>query len=139
MGRLKRDHSGWSTSGKWLKYQQPTIKEKTPSGRTKKDTNKWCRGKVGTEHAWHRYQRRHYNWDLDKYISPYIEIKCVECRKEKYIKTARAATYPLHLWIEDKGEGYLPIQVRVNGKFLPIDYEQYQRGKYWCNDCGYWH
>ena len=37
MERLKKDHSGWSSSGKWLKYQQPQIEER-PFGRTRKKT-----------------------------------------------------------------------------------------------------
>lgn len=139
MGRLKRDHSGWSTSGKWLKYQTPQVNETPTGGKSKKDTNKWCRGKVGINHHWHRFQRRHYNWELDDYVDPYIHIKCVECGKEKYAKTAKSADFPLHLDIQDKSEGYEPVQVRVNGKYLPISYLEYQKGKYFCHSCGYWH
>lgn len=120
MGRLKRDHSGWHTSGLYLKYQSPKINERPVKAKSKKDTNKWCRGKVGREHAWHRYQGRKYNWLKEDYVDPYVHIKCIECGKEKYAKTAKAATYPMHLWIDDKSEAYWPVQVRVNGKYLPI-------------------
>lgn len=139
MGRLKKDHSGWRTSGIWLKYQQPTINDTQAKPKAKKDTNKWCRGKVGREHVWHRYQQKRWNDDLWKYLSPYIEIKCIVCNKEKYVKTARAATYPMHLWVEQQNEGYEPVQVRVNGKYLPIEYLEYRQGKYFCHSCGYWH
>ncbi len=140
MGRLKKDHSGWSTSGKWLKYQQPTIAEQPAKGKNKKkDTNKWCRGKVGVEHEWHTYNKKRYNWEVDDYVWPYKEIKCVVCRKEKLIKSANSASYPTQLWIDDKNEGYEPVQVRVNGKYLPINYLEYQKGKYWCKMCGVFH
>ena len=139
MGRLKQDHSGWSTHGKWLKYQQPTISEKPLAGKSRKDTNKWCKGKVGVEHTWHRYQYKRWNDERLAFTRAYIKIKCIKCRKEKYIKTARGANFTLHLFITDMDEGYVPVQVRVNGKILPIAYAQYRRGKYWCNDFGYWH
>lgn len=139
MGRIKRDHSGYRTSGLWTKFQHPKINDVEPGGKSKKNTNKWCRGKVGVEHKWHRYQRYHWNWELDRYVSPYVHIKCVECGKEKYAKTAKSADFPLHLEVQNISEGYEPIQVRVNGKYLPIDYLQYQKGKYWCKSCGVWH
>lgn len=139
MGRLKKEHGGWRTHGLWLKYQSPKVNEQPIKAKSKKDTNKWCRGKKGVEHNWHRYQGRQYDWRVDDYVSPYVEIKCLECRKEKYAKTAKAAKYTLHAWVEDKSSGYEPVQVRVNGKYLPIEYTMYQKGKYWCGGCGYWH
>lgn len=139
MGRLKKDHGGWRTSGLWLKYQTPKVNEINKRPKSKKDTNKWCRGKVGREHEWHRYQGRKYSWELDNYVLPYVYIKCLECKKEKYVKTAKSAKYPMHLWVEDQGLGYEPVQVRVNGKYLPIDYLRYEKGGYYCYDCGVWH
>ena len=139
MGRIKKDHSGWRTHGIWLKYQSPAIKEPTVKPKSKKDTNKWCRGKVGVEHNWHRYEKRKWNWELDDYVSPYIEISCVECGKEKYAKTAKAANYPLHIWIDQKHCGYDPVQLRVNGEYKPLYMYEYRNGKYFCHDCGFWH
>lgn len=139
MGRLKKDHSGWHTSGLWLKYQAPKVNERPVKGKSKKDTNKWCRGKVGVEHKWHRYQAKSYNWDADDYVSPYIYIRCSECRKDKYAKTAKTANYPLHLWIDDNNTGYELVQVRINGEYSPLDYYKYLKDKYWCKECSRWH
>ena len=139
MARLKRDNSSWRAHGLYKKYQEPSIKEPSTAKRSKKDTNKWCRGKVGKPHIWHRYQAKRYNWELDKYVSPYIEIKCIECRKEKYIKTAKSADYTLHLWIDKPDNSYIPIQVKVNGKVLPIEEYQYHKNEYWCKQCRTWH
>ena len=139
MARLKRDNSSWRAHGLYKKYQEPRVVDNTTKRPAKKDTNRWCRGKVGKEHDWHRFQQKRYNWELDEYVSPYIEIKCMECRKEKYIKTAKSAVYPLHLWIDRDSQGYEVVQVKVNGKILPIDWKNFNKGKYWCNDCGYWH
>lgn len=50
MGRLKKDHSGWKSHGKWLKYQHPKIEEVPKQGKKSKNTRKWCKGKVGVKH-----------------------------------------------------------------------------------------
>lgn len=52
MGRLKKDHTGWRTSGLWLKYKFPTINEYLPRLKRKKDTKKWCKGKKGIKHSY---------------------------------------------------------------------------------------
>lgn len=139
MAKLSHGADTWRSEGLAKKYKAQASFDMPAKHKSKKDTKKWCRGKVGREHVWHRFQRRYYNWELDDYISPYIEIICQECGKEKYIKTAKSADYPLHLWVTKKGSGYEPIQVRVNGKWKPIQELRYRSGKYWCNDCGYWH
>lgn len=138
MGRLKRDHSGWRTSGLWLKYQSPQVNERQPKF-NKRDTNKWCRGKIGREHVWHRYQQKRYSWELDDYIDLWVHIKCVECGKQKYTKTAKSARYPMHLYIKEKSDGFELIPVRINGEYLPVDYWKYQKDKKWCSGCGRWH
>ena len=140
MARLKRDHSGYHSYGLYAKYKQPSISEKPNGNRLKKkNTNKWCRGKIGTEHKWHSYQQKRWSDERWAFMNTYIEIKCVECRKEKYIKTARAAIYPFHIWIDHQNEGYQSIQVKVNGKILPIAEYQYHKDRYWCKECGTWH
>lgn len=139
MGRIKKDHSGWRTHGIWLKYQNPKVNEIPVKPKSKKDTNKWCRGKVGREHEWHRFQKMEWSWRMDDYVDPYIEIHCVECGKEKYAKTSKAANYPLHIWIDQKYCGADPIQVRVNGEYKPLTMYDYKKGKYYCHECGFCH
>lgn len=139
MGRLKKDHSGWRTHGLWLKYQHPTASDTQAKPKSKKDTNKWCRGKVGREHEWHKFQKMKWSWRDDDYVDPYIEISCIECGKEKYAKTAKAANYPLHIYIEEKYCGYDPVQVRVNGEYKPLTLYESKHGMYYCRDCGFWH
>ncbi len=79
MGRLKKDHSGWSTSGKWLKYQEPSIVERTPTYRKKKkDTNRWCRGKSGQRHNYvlvEKYESKLFSWN---------KRVCSNCGKKKW-------------------------------------------------------
>lgn len=139
MARLKKDHSGYRSHGLYKKYKVPTTSDPVIKHKSKKDTNKWCRGKVGVEHDWHRFQSRKYDWEVDDYVIPWSHVKCFECGKSKYQKTAKSIKFPLHLWIDHKNEGYTLIPVRVNGKLTKVDYYKYQAGKYWCNDCGYWH
>jgi hypothetical protein len=131
MGRLKRDHSGWSTSGKWLKYQQPKINEQPVKGKSKKDTRRWCRGKVGVEHDFHQTVR------FTFFDEKYYNTKCVECRKE--VSKKRVKSYPLHLDIEKDSGPPQPIQVKVNGVAIPIDYRKFYDGGYWCDQCREWH
>ena len=45
MGRLKRDHSGWRTSGLWLKYQNPMVEDKPLKGKSKKNTGAGVRAR----------------------------------------------------------------------------------------------
>ena len=135
MGRLKRDHSGWGTHGKWLKYQSPKVDERPVKRSSKKDTNKWCRGKVGVEHQYHRYQSKRYQWPQDHYVWDWVKSKCVECGKVTYKR--RSSNTPLHLYIEEEGEP-VQIQVRVNGKIIPFDAERYD-GRWWCDQCRRFH
>lgn len=139
MGRLKKEHSGWHTSGLWLKYQSPKVVETPVKAKSKKDTVKWCRGKVGVEHDWHRFENMKYDWEIDGYVDKYIHLMCMECKKEKYTKTAKSANYPLHIWIDQKYCGADPIQVRVNGEYKPLTIYDFKKGKYYCRDCGYCH
>lgn len=139
MGRLKKDHSGWRSSGLYLKYQSPKINEQPTKAKSKKDTVKWCRGKVGREHEWHRFENMKWDWELDNYVEKYIHLRCVQCGKEKYAKTAKSANYPLHIWIDEKYCGADPIQVRVNGEYLPLTIYDFKKGKWYCHECGFCH
>lgn len=112
MGRLKRDHSGWRTSGLWLKYQTPTVNE-VQKHKTKKDTRRWCRGKTGVEHDWHRYQNKRYDWEIDGWFDPWIRIECQSCKKKMYKRMAKTSHLPLHLFIESDYE-YYEVPVRIS-------------------------
>lgn len=141
MGRIKKNHSGWRTHGIWMKYQTPKVNEQPVKPKSKKDTNKWCRGKVGTEHIWHRFEEPKWDWVEDTYTSTSksVAIKCIECGKEKYAKTAKAANYPLHIFVDQKYCGYDPVQVRVNGEYKPLTIYEYKRGRFFCRSCGFCH
>lgn len=140
MGRLKRDHTGYSSSGLWLKYQRPGINERSVAPKSKKDTNKWCRGKVGREHNWHRFQEMRWSWSEEDYISPYIAIHCVVCDKEKYAKTAKSANYPLHIYVKQEYCGIEPVQINVNGEYKPLTAYEFKNNNYhYCDECGYTH
>ena len=136
MGRLKRDHSGWGTTGKWLKYQEPTYPEKKYSGKSKKDTNKWCRGKVGVPHEWHSYQDKIICWLEERYFPSYTKIVCINCKKKKVSRTKNAIKYPFHVWIESE-YSRTQIQVKVNGRAIPMGYPP--ENSYWCEICLQYH
>lgn len=136
MGRLKKDHSGWRTHGLWKKYQTPTVIDKPFIIKKKKDTQKWCRGKVGIEHIWHRYQHAHYDWEIDRYRDAWVEIKCQECGKRSYKRMAKTSHMPMHLFVHQENRR-TQIQVRVNGKILSFDSPR--QDQYWCHYCREFH
>lgn len=139
MGRLKREHGGYRTSGLWLKYQSPKIDETSVRSRSKKDTTKWCRGKVGREHEWHKFQEPKWSDELWGYENLRVSIRCINCGKGKYTKTAKAANYPLHIWVDEKYCGVDPVQVRINGEYKTLTLYDYKKDKYYCHECGYCH
>lgn len=79
MGRLKKDHTGWRTSGLWTKYQKPNVGDDTFNTiKSKyKNTRKWCKGKVGVEHNYQLVER-HEGW------LSFCQSKCVSCGKKKW-------------------------------------------------------
>jgi hypothetical protein len=135
MGRLKKDHSGYHTSGLYLKYQQPSVYERPAHRSNKKNTSKWCRGKVGVPHEYHRYQSKRYRWRDDDYVWDWIKAKCVECGKVSYKR--RSYDAPLHAFVYSESER-TQIQVRVNGKIIPFDAPRYD-GSWWCSQCRCYH
>jgi hypothetical protein len=135
MGRLKKDHGGYRPSGLWLKYQQPVAVEEPARHRGKKNTRRWCKGKVGTEHALVR-RFKHYGWSSRR--SRFIYTVCTVCRKEFY--KIRHEGIPLEIEIDESNESVVyPVQVKVNGIVLPIDYRKYQDDRYYCSACDEWH
>jgi len=74
MGRLKKDHSNYKTSGLWKKYQYPKIEETPRRGKKSKNTRKWCKGKVGVKHDYELVQK--HDW---------MKIPvCKKCKKQDY-------------------------------------------------------
>jgi hypothetical protein len=136
MGRLKQDHSGYRTSGLYLKYQMPSVDEHPLKFKKKKDTKKWCRGKVGVGHDWHRFQHKRYDWERDEYYGTWIEIRCLECGKTTYKRIAKTGHLPLHAFIYGESE-QTQIQCRVNGKIIP--FEEVYHDKWYCRACRQWH
>lgn len=141
MARLKRDHSGWHSHGLYKKYQDPKIKEAPVKQKSKKDTKKWCKGKVGVEHDLIRTFYRSYNhgrqYDFDYYngkLMKYIECSCVTCGKTFY----RPNNKSIRLVIPVRSDGVrMPIQVKVDGKAVPIDPMAYS-SHHWCSACQMW-
>lgn len=134
MARLKRDHSGWSSSGLYLKYQQPTTNEEPIKKSSKKNTTKWCRGKSGVEHQLQRYFWR-YGWESKR--TNWIRTRCVDCRKEFHRKDSNI---PLRIDIdEDNCYVSYPVQVKVNGKAIPFNFCQLESLRleswHWCKRC----
>ncbi len=133
MGKIKRDHSGWHSSGLWLKYQSPSVQEASKPPKKKKNTRKWCKGKQGVEHVIQR-RFRHYGWSTKR--SKYIYTVCVVCRKEFH---ANNTSVPLKIEIDETNQSIVfPIQVKVNGKAVPIDYHLFEN-EYYCWQCKEWH
>jgi len=131
MAKLKRDHGGYHSSGLWTKYQQPHVVEPTARKAKKKDTKKWCKGKVGVEHKWVQTLHRS---RYDRYS--YYTSKCDTCKKVIYQK--RVKSQPLKIEVEgSSGIRSFPIQVKVNGKAIPIDPRRFTED--FCWQCMEWH
>jgi hypothetical protein len=90
MGRLKKDHSNWKTQGLFKKYQQPAVVERKTRIKTHKDTQHWCRGKIGVAHDLYQKQLR-YKW-LNEITNHYYTY-CRVCHKQLFKK--RLGSVPL--------------------------------------------
>lgn len=134
MARLKRDHSGYRSFGLYEKYQQPSVNEQPPKHKSKKNTSKWCRGKVGEEHQLYRYFY-HSGWNGKR--TSWVRSSCKKCRKE--FNTKRT-DIPLHIEIDESNHGIkFPVQVKIDGKALPLDYRLFKEASYYCWQCEEWH
>lgn len=131
MAKLKRDHGGYHSSGQWLKYQQPSVVERKPRAGKRKDTNKWCKGKVGTPHTFiQTYHKFLY------YGGGYYTTKCTTCGKQVYKK--RVKSLPLRILVTGHDQiRRFPVQVKVNGRAIPIDPRRFSPE--YCWSCEAWH
>lgn len=135
MARLKKDHSGWRSHGLHKKYQQPAINEPVIKHNKKKNTQRWCGGKVGREHDIYRHYHFSRGWDWDKYFRNWIEASCRTCGKKFWRKND--TSLPLEIPIDGEYAEPLPIQVKVDGVPLPIDPQRYIGD--WCPFCNLYH
>jgi hypothetical protein len=131
MGRIKRDHSGYRTHGIFVKYQQPSIVETQTKLKSKKNTTKWCRGKVGVEHDLVQWA---HTFGGDNYKFTYFTTKCRNCRKQ--VSKKRVKSLPLILPVRYTPMVYV-IQVKSNGKAVPIDSRLFTG--WWCSGCQEYH
>ena len=131
MAQIKRDHGGYYSSGLWIKFQQPdtSINDDPKRKSKKKDTVKWCKGKVGVKH--HFYQTL---WKSRWSDHVYYNTECSVCKKEVYKK--RIKSLPLHYEIQQESKIY-PVQVKVDGVAVPINHLAWTH--YWCGGCKEWH
>lgn len=127
MGRLKKEHGGYRTSGLWLKYKSPAVSEKPRKPKSKKDKRKWCRGKQGVEHELRRYFYT-YGWESKR--SNWIRTRCIRCGKQFHQNNS---SIPLEIPIDEVPQ-VMPIQVKVNGVCLPIDPCWYRKEYCWCGE-----
>lgn len=76
---------GWS--GERNRVEDPPAEPKRPAG--KKDTKRWCRGKVGREHIfeWVRDERRDFKRMFHGTPTPdheaWWQLRCSACLKQK--------------------------------------------------------
>lgn len=140
MAKLSHGADTWYSEGLLDKYKAQIASEQEPKHKSKKDTKKWCRGKVGVKHEWHRKQRTRWDWDTDEeYVSPYVEVWCVNCHKQAYKRFGNAVfNMPLHIAVIEKSRAYA-IQVKVDGKAIPMPAEWFYKPSHYCNYCGKWH
>ncbi len=79
--RIKKDHTGWRSSGLWKKYSLPSIDELTPRPKSKKNTAKWCKGRVGLKHDYKLdFPRNKSHFSRERYKLPI----CQKCGKHDH-------------------------------------------------------
>ena len=109
--RLKEDTSSWHSNGIIHRDNRHDHSERFYKLHSKRDTKRWCRGKVGVEHEYHRYLRGwHYH---------YVEARCVNCNKLSFSKKSKDKSIPLHIEVDsrcdckwDNYEYYHNVEVR---------------------------
>lgn len=126
MARLKKDHSGYRSSGLYKKWQGLPVEDKPIKAKKKKDTTRWCKGRVGDEHD--LYKQFVQLWINGETITcNYTETKCRNCNKRLH----RSKGVPLRLRIEQKGS-VNPIPVKINGSLQKLSSDWFIFEKCWC-------
>jgi len=132
MAKISHGGNTWRSEGLVKKYKaQVSFDTPTNKHKSKKDTRKWCRGKIGIQHEIRRYFYR-VGWENKR--TNWIRSKCINCDKEFRSKNS---SIPLIIELDyEDGKSY-PIQVKMNGIAIPINYQLFQGGHY-CNACQIW-
>lgn len=134
MAKISHGGNTWRSEGLVKKYKaQASFDTENSKHKSKKNTRKWCKGKVGVEHELRRYFW-HYGWESKR--TNWIRSKCIVCGKEFHNKNT---SIPLIIELDDKDGKSYPIQVKVNGVAIPIDYRLWHESGYWCDICDEWH
>lgn len=89
--RIKRDKTNWNATSIIKRDVRHSHDEPRVSLKSKKDTKRWCRGKVGVEHVWERYA---------KYYKMFIYTRCINCKKEDYGKRSKNTSIPLRIDVD---------------------------------------
>jgi len=77
MGRIKKEHDGWKSSGLWLRFQYPKINDdENQITHKRKNTRKWCKGRVGVPHEKELVKKTNF---LDWH---WTEYRCKNCGKK---------------------------------------------------------
>ena len=133
MAKISHGAHTWRSEGLAKKYKELAKSDDTVKHKAKKNTRKWCKGKVGGEHKLQRHFHRH-GWDNRR--TKWIRTRCVECHKEF---NANDPAVPLFIELDKFDGRYYPIQVKLDGKALPIDYRLYHTNTRYCWECNEWH
>lgn len=140
MAKISHGAHSWRSEGLAKKYkEQEKIAFDIPSRhKAKKNTRKWCRGKVGVSHTLERYFWR-YGWESKR--TNWIRTRCVECGKEFYNKDS---SIPLRIELDESDGIRYPVQVKLNGRAIPFDRQTIEHinsnySGWWCEQCHEWH
>jgi hypothetical protein len=138
MAKLSHGADSWRSEGLLRKYKAQENFDDPVKYKSKKKTRKWCKGKVGTEHKLYRYYYYTRPWGQNKAKrTSWIRSRCEVCKKEFLTKDK---SIPLRILVEDISEFSIsPVQVKVNGKAIPIPGKWYYNERYYCDYCGKWH
>jgi hypothetical protein len=92
MARLSGDDDSWRASGLRKRYADWEHEHRPPMKKKGKNKKRWCKGKVGREHAYEAvpYKRA---WMLS---DAYLIDKCSKCGREENFR--RNPKYPAPRW-----------------------------------------
>lgn len=135
--RLKEDASSWNSSGiikRDFRHGNVKLPDEPAGYKSRKDKNKWCKGKKGVEHILRRYFI-YYSWNNRR--SDWIETKCIICNKEMPYKKNKDTSIPLIIPIDEYDDTEYHIPVVVNGKQQQI--KEYATDRCYCGrlNCKY--
>lgn len=85
--RIKKDSDSWTAGGvinRDTRHDKSAVPEQPKHKPKRKDTKKWCRGRVGKEHKleWKTYEEvKHSSW-CAKGDSNWFILMCTVCNKQ---------------------------------------------------------